>query len=125
MNGEKIKFALIGFVAGGIVSAIAGFMWGGWVTESTATKMAENASDQAVVSVLVPYCLTKAQADPGQLAELKKITNIYTRRTFVEKSGWVVSPEGASDSLTRSLARSCASAIDDDSKLAQAATATN
>ncbi len=41
VNWEKIQPVLWGAVGGGIVLAIIGFAWGGWVTGSTAQKMAE------------------------------------------------------------------------------------
>ncbi len=41
MNMEKIKPVLMGAVGGGIVLAVIGFAWGGWVTGGTAQEMAE------------------------------------------------------------------------------------
>ncbi len=41
VNWEKIKPALWSAVGGGILLAIIGFAWGGWVTGSTAQEMAE------------------------------------------------------------------------------------
>ena len=103
--------ALYGAGAGAIALAILGFTWGGWVTGSTARKMADDASGTAVAASLTPYCLERARVDPRSvelLAELQA-ANGFNRRGIVEKAGWAT-PLG-SEQPDRALALSCEQAL--------------
>lgn len=84
------KPALYGAGVGAVALAIVGFTWGGWVTGSTARKLADNASAAAVTLAMTPYCLEQSKADPKSvevLAELKA-AQTYNRRGIIEKAGW-------------------------------------
>ncbi len=103
--------ALFGAGAGAIALALIGFTWGGWVTEGTAMKMANQAADVAVVASLTPYCIAKSKSDPGMadvLSELDKASS-YNRRGIVEKAGWAT-PLG-SEQPNRDLAAACEKAL--------------
>ena len=60
------KPALWGVVIGAIGMAIVGFSQLGWTTASNADQLAQSRADTAVISALVPFCVTKAQADPDK-----------------------------------------------------------
>ncbi|MFZ0488140.1 MAG: hypothetical protein WAL83_14175 [Arenicellales bacterium] len=99
-----------GAVAGAIVLAIVGFNWGGWVTTSTAEKLAARQSEAAIVSALTPICVDQFQksADAStNLAALKEISNIWERRDYVAKGGWATMP-GSATEPNRDLAGACA-----------------
>ncbi|MDC1001055.1 hypothetical protein OAS89_01060 [Alphaproteobacteria bacterium] len=68
--------SLQGAVAGAVALAIIGFNWGGgWVTESTASKMTQEASNSAVAAALMPHCIARSVADPASadiIAALEK-----------------------------------------------------
>lgn len=103
--------ALYGAGAGAIALAIVGFTWGGWVTGSTAQKMADDASSMAVATSLAPYCLERAKSDPRSvelLAELKAAKG-FNRGSIVEKAGWAT-PLG-SEQPVRALALACEKAL--------------
>lgn len=103
--------ALYGAGAGAIALAIIGFTWGGWVTDTNARKMADNASSLAVASSLTPYCLERARTDPKSaelMAELQ-VASAFNRRDIIEKAGWAT-PLG-SDQPLRALALSCEQAL--------------
>lgn len=103
--------ALYGAGAGAIALAIVGFTWGGWVTGSTAQKMADDASSMAVATSLTPYCLERAKSDPRSvelLAELKAAKG-FNRGSIVEKAGWAT-PLG-SEQPVRALALACEKAL--------------
>ena len=77
-------------VASIIVTMIIGFNWGGWVTESTAEKIAE----ALVVTRLAPICVAQFQQDPAKdqnLRELDKISN-WNRSEYVRDQGWATIP---------------------------------
>ena len=101
MNWEKIKTALWGAVGGGIVLAIIGFAWGGWVTGGSAQKMAEELAQNAVVARLAPICVEQFNQDSEKDQKLKKLkeTSSWERNDYVGKQGWATMPgEKESDS---------------------------
>ena len=101
MNWEKIKTALWGAVGGGIVLAIVGFAWGGWVLGGTAQEMAEEMAENAVVARLAPICVEQFKQDSEKDQKLKKLkeTSSWERNDYVGKQGWATMPgEKESDS---------------------------
>jgi hypothetical protein len=105
-----VKPALLGAVIGAIALAIIGFNWGGWTTQATAEKMATERANTAVVQVLTPQCVARAQENPEALAELAAISSAFQRQKFVTDAGWAtVSGEASSN---RALAVNCASVLE-------------
>ncbi len=94
MNWEIIKPALLGAVGGGIVLAIIGFAWGGWVTGGTAQQMAEESAQKAVVARLAPICVEQFNQDLDKDQKLEKLkeTKSWEREDYVEKQGWATMP---------------------------------
>ena len=108
MNWEKIKTALWGAVGGGIVLAIIGFAWGGWVTGGSAQQMAEELAQNAVVARLAPICVEQFNQDSEKDQKLKKLKekSYWERDDYVGKQGWATMPgEKESDST---VAEKCA-----------------
>jgi hypothetical protein len=106
---SEMKPALWGAAGGAIVLAIIGFTWGGWMTTSTADKLADQRADLAVVAVLTPTCVEKFQQNGGavaNLAALKKISSSWEQGNFLEKGGWATRPGATSPDYV--LARACA-----------------
>lgn len=95
------------WIASIILTMVVGFAWGGWVTGSTARKMAEVVAQDAVVDRLAPICVAQFNQDPERnlkLEELKK-AGIYGGRTYVQEQGWATIPgETGSD---RKVADEC------------------
>jgi hypothetical protein len=115
---SELKPALWGAVGGAIVLATVGFTWGGWMTTSSADKLADQRAESAVVAVLTPICVENFQHNgdaKANLAALKKISSSWEQGNFVEKGGWATRPGAAGPDYT--LARACAE------KLVQAKTA--
>jgi hypothetical protein len=102
-----VKPGLWGAAAGAIAMAIVGFSYLGWTTEATSHKLAQDTADNAVISVLVPFCVTKAEADPNQtiLTKFQAEQSSYSRSDIVMKAGWA-SLDGKTGS--DALARACA-----------------
>ena len=94
MNLEQIKPVLLGAVGGGIVLAIIGFTWGGWVTGSTAQKMAEELTQEAVIASLAPICVEQFNQDSEKDQKLEKLkeTKSWERDDYVEEQGWATMP---------------------------------
>ncbi len=108
VNWEEIKPALFGAVGGGIVLAIIGFAWGGWVTGGTAQKMAEEMAEDAVVARLAPICVEQFSQDlekDQKLKELKEESS-WQRGDYVEKQGWATIP--GEEKADRKVAEKCA-----------------
>lgn len=105
---SELKPGLWGGAIGAAAMAIVGFSYLGWVTASTSEKMARDASDTAVVSALVPFCVIKAHADadPALLTKFQGETSSYSRGDIVMKAGWATLDGMAAGS--NPLARACA-----------------
>jgi hypothetical protein len=106
---ESVKPALWGAVAGAIALAIVGFSWGGWVTHSSATAMAQEHANVEIAKVLAPICFLQFQQQPDaaiKLAELKGLTGSYQQASFVEKSGAAMMP--GSDKTVKGVSDACA-----------------
>ncbi|WP_417307984.1 hypothetical protein [Devosia sp.] len=103
---QWVKPGLMGAAVGAIAISIFGFGFSGWMTGGSATELANETAETAVVDALTPYCLNRATA-PGSaatMAEFNEATS-YARRGVVEKAGWAT-PMGA-DSPNRALAQAC------------------
>src|SRR5438067_13881593 len=89
------KPATWGAVTGAIAIMILGFTWFGWTLGSTAEKMATLRADTAVVATQTPICVEKFQHQANgaqKLAEFRKISSSYDRRSLIEKGGWATVP---------------------------------
>jgi hypothetical protein len=118
LRGESRTRLLQGITIGAVAAMAIGFSWGGWVTGGTATKLANEQADTAVVAALTPICVEKFLQNSdaiANLAALKKISSTWEQGDFLEKGGWATRPGAVSSDYQ--LARACAE------KLAQAKTA--
>ena len=110
---EWLKPALLGALAGGVIVAVGGFTWGGWMTESNANQLARGMANERVIAALVPVCVERAANDPERIAKLATIrqaTTAISRRDAVLAAGWATIPDDAVNS--RSLATACLAALD-------------
>jgi hypothetical protein len=87
--------------------AVVGFSQLGWTTQHTAEQMAQDQSAAAVVSALVPFCVTKAQQDPDHatLVKFQAETSSYSRSDLVMQAGWAT--VGGKTAPDNDLARAC------------------
>jgi hypothetical protein len=103
------KPAAWGAVAGAIAIMILGFNWFGWMLGGTAEKMANQRAENAIVVALTPICVEKFQHQAGaveKLAEFKKISSSWDRRSLIEKGGWAITP--GSEASNSAVAAACA-----------------
>jgi hypothetical protein len=116
-QGESLTRLLQGAFAGAVATVVVGFMWGGWVTGSTATRMTGEAVEATQVTLYSPVCVERymAKATPEQRAEFAK-ENDWNRDAFIEKTGFAT-PTGSS-SPSDKVADKCAETL---SKLLKAA----
>jgi hypothetical protein len=105
---SAVKPSLWGAAAGAIAMAIIGFNVLGWTTAATSQKLAQDTADTAVVTALLPFCISKAQADPNLtiLAKLQTEQSSYSRHDIVMKAGWATL--GSATAGRDDLARACA-----------------
>ena len=106
----SVKPALWGAVGGAIALAIVGFTWGGWVTGSTATTLADKHANFEVAKVLAPICFLQFNQQPGaaaKLVELKGIKSSYEQASFIEKSGAATMP-GSDKIMIKGVSQACA-----------------
>ena len=89
-----LKPGIYGAVVGALALTTVGFAWGGWVTGSTAQKMASDEARSAVIAALVPICVEQSSQDPkvvDTLARLKD-TSSYQRSEMLMRTGWATMP---------------------------------
>lgn len=104
---EWLKPSLLGAAAGATALAIAGFSWGGWMTQGSADQMASEMAQAEVVAALVPVCIQLSEMDPmaaQTFSKLKEASN-YQRRGIVMEAGWATMP-GTSEA-NRYVATAC------------------
>ena len=96
-----------GAAIGAAATLLVGFTWGGWVTQATASSMARESADGAVLAALVPICVAQSQRDPGAKEKLDQLTQAssWSRGDLLEKTGWATVP--GTDSPNRVLAAAC------------------
>lgn len=106
------KPALLGAGAGAIALAIIGFSVGGWVTGSTANKLAAARASTETVDALLPYCVARSEMDPNSTAIITRIVGARTfeRDDIVMEAGWATAP-GDDNRPDRDLAEKCAASI--------------
>lgn len=106
-TSERLKYGSWGVVLGAVVAMVIGFTWGGWVTESTADEMSEDALAAARSAI----CVAQFMNAPDHEAQLQAFqdTESWKRNKFVEEGGWDNMP-GESEA-DRSVARACAEGI--------------
>jgi len=101
------KPTIWGAIGGAIAAMFIGFSWAGWTTQGTAAAMGEASAKSAVIQVLTPLCVAKAQQTPERLAALKQESQ-WKRDDFVVEAGWV---NDVNDKYQSDVARICASTL--------------
>jgi hypothetical protein len=96
-NKAKLKKSSVFWIVIGaiILTMYLGFSQAGWVTAGNALRMAEDASEDAVIARLAPICVTQFGQDlesDQRLAEFKELTSSSRRATYVKDQGWATMP---------------------------------
>ena len=93
---EWFKPAVTGGMVGAVVIAIVGFSAGWVVTSGSASAMAEQKGEKAVIAALTPICVAqfKGQAQDVRTTQLAALTgeSSWARGDYVEKQGWATMP---------------------------------
>ena len=109
LRGESRTRFLQGIAIGAVASMVIGFSWGGWVTGTTANKLAAERAKTAVLAALTPICVEKFLQNSdakANLAVLQKISSNWEQGQYLEKGGWATRPGATSSDYQ--LARACA-----------------
>lgn len=103
-----IKPAAWGAVVGGVVVAIVGFTWGGWVTGGSALEAATEAADESRADLAAAICVQNFLAMDDARAQLSALQDesSFQQRQFVEAGGWAVMPDR--EEASRGAATLCA-----------------
>jgi type VI protein secretion system component VasK len=73
-----------------VATMVVGFVWGGWVTSSTANEMAAKAAAGANAKLAADVCAVQFNKDPEaatQLIALNKLDS-WRRADFITQGGW-------------------------------------
>ena len=108
-----------GAFAGVVATLVIGFMWGGWVTGGTATKMTSEAVEATQVTLYSPVCVERymAKATPEQRVAFAKEDD-WNRDAVIEKTGFATPP--GSSSPNGAVADKCAAMLSKQLKAAAA-----
>lgn len=109
---QWIKPGAYGAVAGGIIVAVVGFTWGGWVTGGSALASAQEAAEASRTELAAAICVQNFMADArvrNNLAELQDVSSSTQRRGYVEAGSWAVMPDR--EEIARTTAAQCANAL--------------
>jgi hypothetical protein len=112
LRGESRTRLLQGIAIGAIASMIIGFSWGGWMTGGSASELANERANTAVVAALTPICVEKFKQNSdvtANLEALKKISASWQQGDYLEKGGWATPPGATSPDFH--LARACAAKL--------------
>lgn len=104
----KIKYGFWGLVGGAAIAMIVGFVWGGWMTTSTAHGMTQ----QAVVASQAAICVAQFVKQPNHEQKLKEFAEVnnWSRSEFIEKGGWDKMP--GQDKASPEVAQACAEGLE-------------
>ena len=108
LEGESRVRLTQGFVAGAILTMVAGFGFAGWQLEGRATERAEKQANAAVIAALTPICVANFRSASEASATLValKATDTWKQDAFVAKGGWATFP--GSKEPNSSVAEACA-----------------
>jgi hypothetical protein len=118
LQGESLARLIQGMAIGAVAAMFIGFYWGGWVTGSTAWRMAQQDAKNAVVAAIAPICVDnfrRAANAPEKLIELNTIRFAWDREVFIEKGGWATMPGATSPDTA--VVRACAEMLGNLSRL--------
>ncbi|GGA41505.1 hypothetical protein [Pelagibacterium lentulum] len=103
-----IKPAAYGAAIGGVVVAIVGFSWGGWVSGGSALASANAAALQSRTDLASAICVQNFMADENARANLNELKALRDnqQRTYLEEGTWAIMPD--QDAVTRDTAILCA-----------------
>jgi len=104
----KVKFGVWGLIIGAIAVMTIGFAWGGWITQSTAQKM----TDEAVLASQAAICVAQFMKQPNPEERLKELGKVesWKRSEFIEKGGWDKMP--GQEKAGPSVAQACAKGLE-------------
>jgi hypothetical protein len=113
LQGDSLTRLIQGAIAGGVITLILGFGWGGWMLQSKAQKMADQSATTALVAALTPICVDRFQraADSKTTLVALKATDSWQQDTFVGKGGWATFAGSAEPN--RDVAEACAKVLSD------------
>jgi len=107
LPGEARTHFLQGTALGSIAAMLIGFIWGCWVTESTARTVSPTAESSGRMSVLVPKCVAQFTADDGGVVKFNA-AGTYSRDNVISEFVKTV----ASTNMDYSFSRACAIGVE-------------
>ena len=107
-NSGKIKFGVWGLICGAVIVMILGFSWGGWSTQGTTQKKA----DDAVLASQAAICVAQFMKQPNYAAKLKELADLdsWKKNELIEKLGFDKMP--GQEKAGTSVAQACVTGLE-------------
>lgn len=77
-------------VGASVLTTVVGFTWGGWVTTSRASTMAEVAIRNARANLIADICVHNfvSSSDAAENLKMLKAKSSWEREDFIKNGGW-------------------------------------
>lgn len=95
-------------IAALVLTLYLGFSRGGWVTAGSAERLADDASQAAIVERMAPICVLQFNQDPDKTAKLEEMQALSSTSrwaTYIKQQGWATMP--GEDTPDNEIANGC------------------
>ena len=108
VTAAKVKYGAWGLIGGAIIAMIIGFVWGGWTTTRTTTRL----GDEAVLAARAAICVAQFMQQPNPQEKLQELEKVYSydRTNIITKGGWAKMPGEEQGNFA--VARACADGLE-------------
>jgi hypothetical protein len=108
VTAAKVKYGVWGLIGGAIIAMIIGFVWGGWTTTRTTTRL----GDEAVLAARAAICVAQFMQQPNPQEKLQELAKVYSydRTNIITKGGWDKMPGEEQGNFA--VARACADGLE-------------
>ena len=108
VTAAKVKYGVWGLIGGAIIAMIIGFVWGGWTTTRTTTRL----GDEAVLAARAAICVAQFMQQPNPQEKLQELEKVYSydRTNVITKGGWDKMP--GEDTASHGVSRACADGLE-------------
>ena len=108
VTAAKVKYGVWGLIGGAIIAMIIGFVWGGWTTARTTTRL----GDEAVLATRAAICVAQFMKQLNPQEKLQELEKVHSsdRTNVITKGGWDKMPGEEQGNFA--VARACTDGLE-------------